>query len=256
MVKFSMSSFKDILTTKNLGKEIEVFKSLSSTNEYILKSSRIEGKVVVAGVQTNGTGRNNRKWENCEESLLFSVELPLIAKNFLAPLNIVVGYSLVEALGKYSEGTFLKWPNDILIKNKKVAGMVLKAMFSGEELTRVILGVGINISGKTEDNSINSTLASLSDNYLKSVYPDVLLASILSRLESNISKLVSGGLDIKAMWKNYTACKGSDISITIGTEKKTYREYGIDKDGGLIVVDSKKSLSTIKLGDISLDSSN
>ncbi len=256
MSTFSMSSFKDVLTTKCLGKEIEVFKTLSSTNDHLLKSPRVEGKVVVTEVQTNGMGRNNRRWENCSESLLFSIELPLIAKNLLEPLNIVVGYSLVEAISKYIDGTLLKWPNDIIINNKKVAGMVLKVVFSGEELVRVVLGVGINMSGKTTDPIINSTITSLSDNYLKSLYPDVVLATILLRLESNIIKLNAGVMNIKSMWKDYTACKGGDILVTVGTEKKVYREYGIDKDGGLMVVDDKRSLSTITIGDVNLDISN
>ncbi len=256
MASFSLNSFKDILTTKSLGREIEVFKSLSSTNDQLLKSPRLEGKVIVATAQTNGTGRNNRRWENCDESLLFSVELPLIDKKLLEPLNIVVGYSLVESISRYIEGTFLKWPNDIIINNKKTAGMVLKAMFSGDELIRVVLGVGINLSGKTGDVEVNSTITSLGDNYLKSLYPDVILASILLRLESNISRLVADDIDIKSMWKNYTACKGSNISVTVGNEKKVYREYGINKDGGLIVVDDQKALSTITIGDIGLDSSN
>lgn len=256
MATFSMSSFKDILTTKSLGKEIELFKTLSSTNDQLLKNPRKEGKVVVTDVQTNGMGRNNHRWENCEESLLFSVELPLISTKLLEPLNIVVGYSLVEAFSKYFEGTLLKWPNDILINNKKVAGMILKATFSGEELTRIVLGVGVNMSGTTEDSIVNSIITTLSDNYLKPLYPDVVLASILLRLENNIAKLISGEMDIKSMWKNYSACKGSDISVTVGNEKKVYREYGISKEGGLIVVDRQRSLSTITIGDVSLDSRN
>ena len=253
MATFCVSSFKDILKTKYLGKEIEFFKTLSSTNDHLLRNPRIEGKIVVASVQTNGMGRNNNRWENCDESLLFSVELPLIATNLLEPLNIIVGYSLVEAFSKYIGGTSLKWPNDIMISNKKVAGMVLKVNFSGEELTRIVLGVGVNMSGKTESIVVNGNITTLGDNYLKSLYPDVILASILLRLENNISKLITGELDIKAMWKDYTACKGGDISVTVGDEKKTYREYGINKDGGLIVIDSQRSLATITIGDVSID---
>ena len=256
MSTFCKSSFKDILTTKSLGKELEVFKTLSSTNDHLLKNPRIEGKVIIADIQTNGLGRNNNRWENCEESLLFSVELPLIATNLLEPLNIVVGYSLVEAFSKYVQGTFLKWPNDVLMGGKKVAGMNLNVRFSGDELTRVVLGVGVNISGTTENNAVNTIITTLKDNYIKPLYPDVVLATILLRLENNIAKLSAGMLDIKSMWKDYTACKGGDISVTVGAEKKIYKEYGINKEGGLIVVDDQKSLSTITIGDVSLDSSS
>lgn len=131
------------------------FKSLSSTNAYIKDNidSLTNRTVVVAEVQTDGLGRNNHKWISLDEkkSLTFSVLLKgLTAKEaILIPVKAAV--SVLSALDEIcSVNAFIKWPNDIIIANNKLCGILCTSVSVGDKFN-VICGIGLNILNRKED---------------------------------------------------------------------------------------------------------
>lgn len=125
--------------------EIITFDELDSTNDYLKKNhSKYKKNTVIRALkQTNGRGRFSRVWESKEDltfSILFNENNP---HHFIAPLAIN------NILNKLNYNSSIKWPNDILIDNKKVSGILIEKIFCGEDNVTIV-GIGINISKRDE----------------------------------------------------------------------------------------------------------
>ena len=129
-------------------------KDVDSTSDYLIrldnKNCLDEGLVIVSDFQNKGRGRIGKKWHsNCGENLLFSFLLkPIfipVKKQFF--LSMISSIAIVDSLNKHlSEKINIKWPNDILINNKKIAGFLLDLSISSNSIKRCVIGCGININ--------------------------------------------------------------------------------------------------------------
>jgi len=253
---FSTSFYFDNLKTKVIGRDIEVLKTVLSTTSYLLDKDVPIGKVIVAENQSRGKGRLNRNWVNFEDSLLFSVSLPIIRNQYVSQLNILIGYTLLDVLNPLIINAKIKWPNDIIINNKKIAGININVKYTGDTLEKIVVGIGINIAGKPETDQVDNIATTMSDHTVRPIYKDLILASFMNLLEQNIEKLITRQMDVKLLWKDYTVNKGKDITVTTAQGTNTYKEFGINSSGYLVVIDSTKSLKTIPCGDVGYDFSS
>ncbi len=129
--------------------------SISSTNIYankILKESTPEnGTVIIADNQTSGRGHDKNKWESQDKmNLTFSliyypVFLPIIKQFYLSKC---ISIGILNYLKEYSNNISIKWPNDIYIGNKKIAGILIENSIRGNSLLNSIIGIGLNINQK------------------------------------------------------------------------------------------------------------
>lgn len=145
------------LSTKKpffIGKVLLAFEELPSTNDYavqlLAKSKPSEGTVISAGFQAAGKGQIGSRWESeADKNLLFSVVLhptflPL-SRQFL--LNQAVSLSVRDFIASYTTAPVsVKWPNDIFIGHRKVAGLLLQSSISGTLMQSCVVGLGININ--------------------------------------------------------------------------------------------------------------
>lgn len=146
-----------LLPNKNtlfIGKVVHAFHALPSTNGYaqelLAKSKPTDGTVISAGSQTQGRGQIGSKWESpAGQSLSLSV---ILYPNFLLArrqfeLNIATALALRDALSAYAKSTVLiKWPNDIYLGPRKVAGILIQNQLSGQQVQHSIIGTGVNIN--------------------------------------------------------------------------------------------------------------
>jgi BirA family biotin operon repressor/biotin-[acetyl-CoA-carboxylase] ligase len=231
-----------------LGTDIIYFEELGSTNTYLKElaagGSIPEGTCVVCENQTKGRGRMGRHWfspdsKNVSMSLLLRPDI----QPYMAPaFSIFAGVCVYEALKGYVDGNIrIKWPNDILINNKKVCGILTEMSSEQDRTEYIVIGMGINVLGsaKTMPPDISSTAvtleSALSNPALKIRRADII-RGILERFEEYYPKNKKGvSKEIFDKWKCYSDAIGRKIEYYIDKRAKNGEIVDIDKSGALLV---------------------
>jgi len=175
------------------GKVLLQFSSLESTNDYatelLAKSTPFEGTVISADFQTAGKGQGTNKWQSqAEKNLLLSVILKPnnLKVHHSFSLNLMGALSVVSLINKfYPElDPLIKWPNDILIKGKKIGGILIRNQIQGKKIISAVCGFGINVNQldftAIEGYNLATSLYLLSG---KKIELNSLLYSFLNELE-------------------------------------------------------------------------
>jgi BirA family biotin operon repressor/biotin-[acetyl-CoA-carboxylase] ligase len=129
------------------------FETLSSTNDRMLAmlmdGSPAEGTIIYTSFQTGGRGHMGNTWESeKDKNLLFSI---LLLPDFLLPseqfeLSKIISLALADIVGKYTGNVAIKWPNDILAGDRKIAGILIENVVTFNRITRCIAGIGLNVN--------------------------------------------------------------------------------------------------------------
>lgn len=250
---FDKSLFCSSLNTLSFGKKLYIYDEVTSTNDILLNGEFSYGSVVITSLQTKGRGRSGRSWIDTGSSLIFSILLTGLSPEILMPFNIIAGYSVCNGISLYAE-TKLKWPNDCVINDKKVSGMLLEASFTGNNAAKIVFGAGINVFNKDfpEDIAYRATSVYLNTN--KEIKKELILAEILNTMEQMLNKYKDGALKIEDLWQKYSANYNKKISVHINGIKKEMIEKGILPNGELIVQDiNTNQISNINVGEIGYD---
>lgn len=230
----------------NWGREHYFLDEVDSTNKYMLEKNVGVGAVASALSQTNGRGRSGRHWYNNPGSaIMFTVNLPLLPADKLFGLQISAGYAICDCLANYADAR-LKWPNDIVIKRRKLGGILTETRFAGSELKKIILGIGVNIAA-IPSNVSNMAIA-LSEENTDLPQNGILLANFVNSLEEIFEKYANGELNIKNEWPYYSAYYKKEVSFHKGNEKFTAVEGGITEKGYLVTEGDKGEVITGETG--------
>ncbi len=248
------------LKTQVLGKTIYCFRSAGSTNtlaqRYAIKGAP-DGTVIVAGKQTAGRGRLGRTWISPPKvGIYMSVILrPDITPAQAPGLSLVAALAVAEAIREYPQLTAtIKWPNDVLISGRKVAGVLTELSAELDHVLFVIVGIGINANHQKQD--FPDTLADKATS-LRIACGDVVdrsavVRNVLHHLEKRYLQFVKHGLkdQIKAIKD-----ASSILSHTINFQQDGKTAHGtavdIDTDGALIVTSGKRTIRLLS-GEITL----
>ena len=138
---------------KKIDIALEKVKETTSTNDYLAQlcteSKAKEFYTVMADSQTHGKGQRGNTWEaESGKNLLFSIVLyptALEAKKQFC-LSMLAALACHEALGNYTEGFTIKWPNDIYWKDKKIGGILIENELEGKYIMQSIIGIGLNVN--------------------------------------------------------------------------------------------------------------
>ena len=181
-----------------IGKKIIEIDVVDSTNNYtanlLHKTKLVEGTVILAHFQSKGRGQRGELWHSEPgENLLFSIVLePFFINNenyFL--LSKVVALAINDVLEEISgKISFIKWPNDIYINEKKIAGILIENQWKGNTLQRAIVGIGININQLNFDKVENATSLSLLTAKTHNLH--LVLEKINNKIEEYYLKLKMG----------------------------------------------------------------
>ena len=234
--------------------------SLNSTNVLAKKMAgegAPEGTVVSAEVQTQGRGRRDRKWVSSGHvNLMFSVILrPSFDPERVFDLTVILSLAAIEAI-KITTGCrpMIKWPNDLYLGDKKLAGILSEISLSKKDLEYVVLGMGINVNWHPEgDDPDMRPSTSLSAEIGKKVNRNELLAGILKNLEAYYHRLSLGDkADFYKKWNYYSMILGRKIEIVSEGCVEKGTALRIDQRGALIVRDDQGREKTILAGDVSI----
>lgn len=177
-----------------LGRVHEHHAVLGSTNDRALewlRDAAPDGAVVTADAQTEGRGRRGRRWESPPGSNLYVsvIVRPSQVREDFSALALVVGLALAEAIG--APQIRLKWPNDLLIGDRKVAGVLCESRFSADAAA-VVVGFGINVGQETFDETLADRATSLWAEGLEHERRG-LLVDILANLEAQLDRFFAAG---------------------------------------------------------------
>ena len=180
-----------------IGSNLIELDSIGSTNNYLSKLANetfVEnGSVILAHNQTNGKGQRGNGWEsesgkNLTFSVLLQTEFLKISQNFL--LSMMVCNSVHELLSQYIDKVEIKWPNDILVDNKKIAGILIENSIVNQHLHQSIIGIGVNLNQR--DFSTAPQASSLALLLKKELNKKEVFTKLLTIIERNYLELKQG----------------------------------------------------------------
>ena len=216
---------KEDLNTEFLGGRIYYFNTIDTTQNFAMKiaSKKNEnGSIVISKKQTGGRGRMKRKWKSPVGGIWMSIIVhPKFDVTYTTLIPIAASLALCIAIEKTLKiNTKLKWPNDITLKGKKVAGVLTDASITSNHIESVVLGIGINF--KINPNELESSIKKTPNFYgvttlvkkNESMVP--LIKQFLYELE-NVLKLINSAQikKIRNEWTKRSSTIGKNISLSL-----------------------------------------
>ncbi|WP_377706794.1 bifunctional biotin--[acetyl-CoA-carboxylase] ligase/biotin operon repressor BirA [Pseudomonas protegens] len=219
--------------------DIRILDSIDSTNAQALRSieaGSVAPFLVLAERQTVGRGRRGRKWvspfaENIYYSLVLRMDGGL---RQLEGLSLVVGLAVMHTLREYGiPGAGLKWPNDVLVGQKKVAGILLELVGDPADVCHVVLGIGINVNMQSAEE-IDQEWTSVRLESGKVIDRNQLVARLNEVLVSYLERhRLNGFSAIQGEWEQGHLWQGRAVSLVAGVNKIDGVVLGIDRQGAL-----------------------
>ena len=239
---FDYHLFESFRKTKSIGHTIKYFESIDSTNTQswnLLERESNHGMVVITKKQTGGRGRRGTKWFSEEnKSLTFSIILLNDKISNKSLLSLISGLSVIKAIKEISNLTCgLKWPNDIILDNKKLGGILIEA-----NKKATVIGIGINVNEKLDElnNEIKEQSISLNIYNQTLIEIETLLAHVLNQFEvycnQNKSEIIND-------WLEYCVHINKEIKFDNNNGIITAKFKGIGKNGeGIINVNGQDTM--------------
>ena len=203
--------------------------------------------VVIAGRQTGGRGRLQRRWDSQAGGLYFTLVIrPEIPPAWSYRYNFAASLELARTIRQMLDVQVdVKWPNDLLVNEKKVSGMLSEMEAEADRVTFINIGLGLNVNNVIAADVPNA--ASLSGAAGKPVSRKALLAAFLDNYQKRIS---AGGLDsVVAEWKKYTVTLNRAVTIETPAETVSGTAVDVDAGGGLVLRLDSGEEKTVVYGD-------
>lgn len=232
------------------------FTQVDSTNEeakrLLNKGDAKEGLVITADLQTQGRGQYGRVWEsetgrNIMMSIVVSPLFLKVADQFV--LNTWSSLAVAEVVSYYSDWVKVKWPNDVYVKNKKIAGILIQNYIQGDRINHSIIGIGLNVYQRTWPNQVpNATSLYLESQ--QQLEKEIIIKDLCKALDARYKRLP---IDTKAMHREYESNlyrKGEVSLFERGEAQVEGIIQGID-DTGRLLIDHSSTIHAYNHGEIS-----
>jgi BirA family biotin operon repressor/biotin-[acetyl-CoA-carboxylase] ligase len=242
------------LRTSFIGQKIYYYPTLTSTMDAARQAARqgaAGGTVIIAGEQTAGKGRLRRAWLSPRGNIAMSVILyPDISG--LTYLIMITSLAAVHSIEKVAGiKTQIKWPNDILIDDKKVGGILIENEMKGRSVLFSIVGIGINVDLNVAAYSdISTTAVSLRNRKGKDLRIKII-QTLLTDFERLYIKLPDGKAIFKA-WRDKLVTLGKKVKATSSQDIIEGTAESVDESGALLIRGADGELTTVVAGDVTL----
>jgi BirA family biotin operon repressor/biotin-[acetyl-CoA-carboxylase] ligase len=253
---FNIEEFDIKLDTEIVGRNFIYCDELDSTNALLLASKDFNqnGTVILAEFQIKGRGRKNRTWiSNAGQNLTFSI---LLKDDFkeqkINTINLGASLAVAQAIENlFQLDVELKWPNDVLVDKKKIAGILLESSSKGNKISRVVVGIGINVNQPNFPGKFEIQPTSIRKEFKTMVNRERLLSEVLNIFEDILTVSKKNQLKILNDWRSRCKMIGERIKIVEEDKIKSGIFEDIDDDGFLILKIGEKR-EKIHFGDVSL----
>lgn len=251
-MNLDLACLKVAISRCDLGREIRSFKEISSTQDYAISIAETDpcshGMVIISESQLFGRGRRGNRWVSPPGGLWFSV---ITKSDMKACSSIFLSYAMSLAVcetisNNFNLEAFLKWPNDVLIKTRKVAGILISSAVRGEDLEYCIVGAGINLNSRPKELKGSTSL--IEHTSQSSIALEPFLASILVLFGNYYDEIQSGNWElITKRWKMHCPMMGKRIKVVKNGVQLDGVASDIDSDGFMILVTTEGQI--VKISD-------
>ena len=257
-----LEQVRDGLTTKRLGAKLHYFPEIDSTNVYakrLAEQGGGEGEVVIAETQTRGRGRLGRHWVSPPFlNLYFSVILrPHFAPAQAPQITLMAAVALADTVTAFlGRPPAIKWPNDILVRGKKLAGILTESSCSSEGIEFVILGIGANLNYPVAlmPEQIRQRATSMIALTQRPINREAFARRLIQDLDRCYGELQEEGFASLALrWEALFGLRGKRVRAEAADQSVMGRAIGLDRDGALLVEDDEGIHHRIVAGDVLLE---
>ncbi len=243
------------LNTKFIAKKIHYFDYLASTMDLAMQLGiqlAANGTLVLAESQTKGRGRLGRSWFSPKHKGIY---LSLILRPKISPsaspvLTLLAAVSICEAVKKITGlDAQIKWPNDIFIHNKKIAGILTEMNAEVDKVNFVVIGIGLNVNN--DKKSLIAQATSLKEQTGQPINRVILLQELLRKIENNYSLLEDRGAQVIIdKWRSFSLTLGRRVKIYCQDKHIEGAAVDIDQDGALLIRKDSGLTQKVFSGDV------
>ncbi|MDQ3021913.1 MAG: biotin--[acetyl-CoA-carboxylase] ligase [Bacteroidota bacterium] len=260
VLKMDLNLLNKELLKENLLSKIIYFDKLESTNKYAKENNLDDNTLVITSHQTGGIGRFGRPWESLPgKNLTFSIVKRFdIGIDEIHLVNFYSSYILYETIKCFipdnqRKSVTLKWPNDILFNEKKLAGFLLDVKDLKKDFKKFIIGTGLNINQKIFTPELNLKATSLLLEIKSEIRPEEFLIAFINFFFEKLS-LIKNKEDLMRKWNSNSKIEGKKIIFKMlqDSHEQSATVLGIDNDGGLKLMFNDGIKSKFYSGEISL----
>ncbi|THE15113.1 biotin--[acetyl-CoA-carboxylase] ligase [Bacillus timonensis] len=259
--KISANEIQLGLETKSLGRNIHFEESVTSTQKIAHKlayEGAVEGTLVVAEEQTTGRGRLDRTWYSPKHTGVWMSMIlrPQIPPSQAPQLTLLAAVGVVQAIQEVTGlEPDIKWPNDILIHQKKIVGILTELQAETDRINSVIIGIGINVNQELSQfpENLHTIASSLAIEKGEKIDRAKLIQVILLKIEKLYKEYLQHGFKVvKLLWESYATSIGKQIIARTISGSIEGKAIGINEEGVLLLEDAAGTVHHIYSADIEL----
>lgn len=249
---FDEEAFYNELTTTWLGHDFIYVEQLDSTNSFLRKAESNDvghGTICLTDHQTTGRGRYDRKWVgDPSANLTFTLAFKPLRAEGLHVLTLACALAITEIVDQWLEvETDIKWPNDVFCDGQKLGGILTESVFAGNEIDRVLVGIGLNVNQERFPSSLDdkaTSMCRIGDG--KSFDREPLLAGLLQRIEYYYGQWKRFDVSLLKTINKRIIGYGRWVSLYVGDQlfDGECKFLGINEDGALVVLTSNDEIKT------------
>jgi BirA family biotin operon repressor/biotin-[acetyl-CoA-carboxylase] ligase len=250
---------RPLLATHDLGQALHCFEEVASTSDVarqLAEEGAAHGEVVIAERQTAGRGRRGRAWASpAGKNLYLSVLLrPDLPPQRAPELTLVASVALCDVVRQAGVEAGIKWPNDLLARGRKLAGILTELAADPDTVHWVVLGMGVNLNVRTEDfpEDLRDQATSLAIERGQPAPRALFTAALLARLEEWLDLHAAEGFGpVRLAWKERSATIGREVRADVEGREVVGVAEDLDEAGALLVRCGKR-LERVMAGDVHL----
>ena len=228
------------LRTKELGKKVEYYNRLDSTNEEAWELIEEEhknqhGTIVITENQIKGKGRKENSWsmvagKGLAISIILDKKYPA---NHSSLISLATGIAVVESLKKRSVECSLKWPNDIYYQEKKLGGILCESKIKKDAIDKIVVGVGINVNETIEEHpkDLQKALTTMSSITNHAHQRELIIAEFINSFERLLNKLNDEPTSIIEEWLNHCLHLNKKVSFSNNNKLDEGTFIGLNENG-------------------------
>ncbi len=240
--------------------QLALFDAIDSTNSYLMQqaaSHAPHGMVAAALLQTKGRGRRGRSWQAAfGASLTFSLLWRFqMGASALSGLSLAVGLALVRALHHYGlRSAQLKWPNDILVQGRKLAGILIELNGDMDGPSAAVIGIGLNLNLPPAIRAqIDQPVTDMASHLPIDIDPNALLGQLLHELAQVLDTFEREGfVALREEWQAHHAYHGEVVKLLFPDGREQFGHVQGIADDGVLLVQNEHGTQRFSSGEISL----
>ena len=253
MTELDLAAVDRLLRTEVIGRRITCLATTASTMDVARQEAIAgapHGAVVIAEEQTAGRGRFGRRWVSPAGKNLYLTLILRPDAGRLRALSMVVPLAVCRAVEAVTPlRPVIKWPNDVLVGERKLAGVLIEGESSGADLIYALAGIGLNVNDPIDDPEIAGIATSLIRELGKETSRETVLAALLNELEDAYSAPPD---DVYNGWRSRIATLGQSVRLTFRDDVYEGLAEDVDSEGSLVLRLTDGTRRTFEAGEVTL----